>query len=890
MKSSPLPPSYDPQGVENKWYTLWEKGGYFAPKENSSLPPYSIIMPPPNVTGKLHAGHALDCTTQDILIRFRRMRGHPTLFIPGMDHAGIATQNVVEQEIYREEKKTPQDYGREAFVEKIWKWKEVYGGIISKQQRLMGVSADWNYFLFTMDEEANEAVVKAFVTLYNEGLIQQADYIVNWDTVLKSAISDAEVEYREIQGFYYHIGYDIVGAKERVEIATTRPETLLGDTALCVHPQDERYRHLVGRRAIVPLCEREVPIIADTFVDRQKGTGCLKVTPGHDFNDFDLGRRHNLPTINILNDDGTLNDRALGFAGLTVQKARVAVVEKLEEEGRLIGRVAHTHAVGHGDRSGSVIEPRISKQWFLRVREMAAKALEVVEKDQVRFWPREWENTYYSWMRNPRDWCISRQLWWGHRIPVFFCQSSSCGHSWASERKEIECPRCHGAEVVQEEDVLDTWFSSGLWPLSTLGWPSPEEMAEKKFNLFFPTSTLVTGFDIIFFWVARMVMMSLKLQGAPPFRDIYIHAIVRDKHGRKMSKSLGNGIDPMEMVRRYGACAFRFALASGSGYNRDLNLDPKRIEGYRNFVNKIWNAFRFIHPFLGQEPTDMCPKDLDHQERWILSELNETTRIMNDSLEIYRFDRATQRVYQFIYEKFCSWFIELSKPVLYGDEPRAKAKRVSVLRHSFREIVAILHPFCPFITEELWDHLKGPEEERLIVRPYPEYVKEFHFPEDQGKMNKFIEIVTAVRNLRSHADIPPREKVEVHLSVGDAMHGNYIASLERVLVNLGQIGKVTVGNRGEERPSPSLMEATAHTDIFLCLRDMSGVGKQRAKVERELARDEKRLRVLEKKMNNPAFLKNARPSAVEKVREEVGDIRQRKDSLLGQLKALGSDK
>lgn len=877
-----LPKTYDPTAAEKKWYSTWEKGGYFKPRKGKKNEGYSIIMPPPNVTGRLHAGHALDITTQDALIRYKRMKGYETLFLPGMDHAGIATQNVVEKMIWETEKKTRHDYGREAFIAKTWQWKEEYGGIIAEQQRVMGASPDWDYSIFTMDPEANEAVKKVFVNLYNEGLIYQSDYIVNWDPVLQSAISDAEVDHKEVQGSFYHILYKIKDSDETLEIATTRPETLLADTAVCVHPDDERFQKFIGKTAIVPICNREVPIIADDYVAIDKGTGCLKVTPGHDFNDFEIGRRHNLPIITMLNKDGSLNDIGLEYKGMMPPAARKAVVAKLEELEQLKEIKKHVHQVGHGERSGAIIEPLVSKQWFVNVKEMSRVAVEAVENDDTMFYPKQWENTYFSWLREPKDWCVSRQLWWGHQIPVFYC--GKCNHQWASEKDETSCAKCGDTNVTQDPDVLDTWFSSALWPFSTLGWPDPKRMEARKFETFFPTSVLVTGFDIIFFWVARMMMMTHKTLGKRPFKDVYIHAIVRDKFGRKMSKSLGNGIDPLETVEQYGADAFRFTLAAGSGYNRTLNLDPERINGYKSFVNKLWNAFRFTHPFL-QDAREL-PKDLsklDHHERWILAELNTVAGQMNKSLEEYRFDEACQSIYQFVYEKFCSWFIELSKPILYGDDTNQKAQRAAVLRFAFKEIVALLHPITPFITEELWGYLKSDKDDLLIIRDYPEARTDLVFAQDQERMNKFVEIVTAVRGVRQSVGIKPKDEIPVHLFSDDTDLKTYLADHLAGLKDMMRASDVVIKAKADERPAKSAMAAMTHSEVFLPLEGLIDIDDQVNRLKKDLGKTQGDLLKLRKKLENPQFIENAKPEIVDKVRIEAAEFEEKEASLLKSL-------
>jgi valyl-tRNA synthetase len=872
-----LATTYSPADVESKWYKQWESGKYFKPKKGKANKSFCIIVPPPNVTGKLHAGHALDITTQDSLIRFKRMKGYETLFLPGLDHAGISTQSVVEKMVFEKEKKTRRDFTREEFVKKIWAWKEEYGNHILDQQRAMGASCDWDYLTFTLDPIPNKAVKKFFVDMYNKQMIYQSDYIVNWDPMLQSAVSDQEVDHKDVAGNFFHIKYAIKGSDETLEVATTRPETLFGDTAVAVNPSDERFKHLIGKTAIIPLCNREVPIIGDEHVDLEKGTGCLKVTPGHDFNDFEIGKRHNLPIINILNKDGTLNDICLEFKGLSTKVARNVVSKKLDELGLLLDKKPHTHPVGHGERSGVPIEPMVSKQWFVNVNDMSRRAVVAVENGDMKFYPKEWENTYYSWLRNPKDWCISRQLWWGHQIPVFYCDNN---HQWASEHNETECPTCKSTKIHQDPDVLDTWFSSGLWPMSTLGWPDEKAMEEKKFHTFFPTTVLVTGYDIIFFWVARMMMMSLQTQDQVPFKDTYIHAIVRDKLGRKMSKSLGNGIDPFDMIAQYGTDAFRFALASGAGYNRGINLDPDRIGGYRNFINKVWNAFRFIYPHLqagSAQLTDMSK--LDHHERWILAELNTTTKVMNESLEIYRYDEACAAVYSFVYDKYCSWFIELSKNILNGDNAAVKLQRASVLKFVFRKILALLHPITPFITEELWSQLKEANEDLLIAQAYPEYDKALEFTEDQDQMNKFVEVVTSIRNLRASVNIKPKDEVNVELFTD---HNELVTYFRANLVNFQELARVkslTVGNKELNRPNKSIVNITTHTEVFLPLDGVIDLKDQIQRLEKELAKTTADHKNYEARMNNEKFMANAPENVREEVKQNERELREKMQSI-----------
>ena len=873
-----LPKTYDPKLAEDKWYKTWLDSKSFEVNPNSKKQPYTILMPPPNVTGILHMGHALDITTQDTLIRFKRMQGFEALWLPGYDHAGISMQAVVEKKIYKETGKTKLDIGREEFTKELWKWKEDHGESIINQQKKLGSSCDWNYHMFTMDETPNKAVKKVFVELFNQGLIYQADYIVNWDPQLQSAISDAEVEHKEVKGNFYHILYKVKDEDIQLEVATTRPETLFGDTAIAVNPNDERFKHLIGKIAILPIMNKEIPIIGDEHVDLEKGTGCLKVTPGHDFNDFEIGKRHDLAIVNILNRNGSMNENTPDeIQGLSVKKARKKTIELLTEKGLLVKTIEHTHQVGHGERSGDIVEPMVSKQWFVNVQEMAKTAVESVENNDMTFYPKGWENTYFSWLREPRNWCISRQLWWGHQIPVFYC--SDCGHTWASEDQANECEKCHSHDIHQDPDVLDTWFSSGLWPLSTLGWPDEEKMKQKRFDKFYPTQVLVTGFDIIFFWVARMMMMNINQTEKSPFSQVYIHAIVRDKLGRKMSKSLGNGIDPVEMIDQYGADALRFSLASDSGYNRHINLDPDRIEGYRNFINKIWNAFRFIHPFL-EEAEDQLPeiKELDHHDRWILSELNIVIEEMTKSLEVFRFDDACSSIYSFVYDKFCSWYIELSKNILYSEDENAKKKRSSVLKFCFKEILKLMHPIAPFITEEMWSFIKSNEDGLIIHQKYPVKRDEFNFPIDVEFLNKFIEIVTGIRNLRSSVQIKPKEEVKAYFFTDNEKWARYIYENR---LNLQSLAKVNIGealSKDKPRPEKSILHALSHTEIYLPLEGID-LEEQRKKLQKQIDKNQKEFDKLQKKLSNPKFVENAPDTVIEEVKEKAKSFQETIKSL-----------
>jgi len=879
-----LPKTFDPGATEAKWYQEWLSKKCFKPKKGKKNKTFSLLMPPPNVTGKLHMGHALDATTQDTLIRYKRMKGFETLWIPGTDHAGISTQAVVEKLLWKQEKKTRHDLGRDEFLKKVWAWKEEYGTEIVNQQKKMGVSCDWDYSCFTLDEVPNQAVKKFFVMLYNEGLIYQSDYIVNWDPVLQSAISDAEVEHKEIKGHFYFLKYKVKGEDLDLVIATTRPETIFADTAVAVHPEDERFKHLIGKTCIVPLSGHEVPIIGDEHVDREKGTGCLKVTPGHDFNDFEIGKRHQLPIINILNKDGSFNEKASLISGLKPKEARLKIEELLINAERLVEKKDHVHPVGHGERSDEIVEPMVSKQWFLNINQMAKESVEAVESGEMTFYPKGWENTYFSWLRNPKDWCISRQLWWGHQIPVFYCQD--CGHQWASEAEEHQCQKCHSKNVHQDPDVLDTWFSSGLWPLSTLGWPNPEAMKEKRFDDFYPNATLITGFDIIFFWVARMMMMGQKVTGKAPFAHTYIHAIVRDKQGRKMSKSLGNGIDPLEMISQYGTDAMRFTLAAGSGYNRDLNLDPERIEGYRNFVNKFWNAFRFISPSLSLAKDELPPKaDWHLHDKWILAELNLVAKKMNEALDVYRFDDACSEIYQFVYDKFCSWYIELSKNILYGDNEKEKIKRATMLKYCFRKITILLHPIAPFITEEVWSYLEN-NNSFVINQDYVEYDPTLENAEVVDLMNRFIEVTTGIRNIRSSVNMKPKDEIDVKLFTDDKKMAQFIYDSRHFLKDLAQVKSGTIRSKNIERPKRSASLATTHTEIFIPLEGLIDLNEQIQRVQKDMDKTKAELSKVEAKLNNQNFMNNAPESVREEVREKARSFQEKLKSLEDILESL----
>jgi valyl-tRNA synthetase len=743
-----LEKTYNPADIEDRLYRKWEDKKYFHAEVDRSKKPFTIVMPPPNVTGQLHMGHALDNTMQDILIRFKRMQGYSALWQPGTDHAAIATEVKVTEKLKAEgiDKK---EIGREAFLQHAWKWKEEYGGRIVNQLKKLGSSADWDRERFTMDEGCSEAVKEVFVNLYEKGYIYKGSRIINWCPVCKTSISDAEVEHVEQEGHFWHINYPIVGEEGRyVEIATTRPETLLGDTAVAVNPKDERYKDIIGKMLKLPLTDREIPVIADEYVDMEFGTGCVKITPAHDPNDFEVGKRHNLEEINILNDDATINEKGGKYAGMDRYEARKAMVADLEKEGLLVKVVPHTHNVGTHDRCKTTVEPMIKPQWFVRMKEMGQAALDLIKTDELEFVPEQFDKTYIHWLENIRDWCISRQLWWGHRIPAYYCDE--CHETIVSREVPTVCPKCGCTHLTQDEDTLDTWFSSALWPFSTLGWPKKTP----EYEYFYPTDVLVTGYDIIFFWVIRMVFSALEQTGKSPFKHVLIHGLVRDDQGRKMSKSLGNGIDPLEVIDKYGADALRLTLITGNAPGNDMRFYWERVENSRNFANKIWNASRFI--MMNMEKADFSNvklSDLTIADRWILSKVNDLAVEMTDNMEKYELGIAVSKVYDFIWEEFCDWYIEMVKPRLYNDADETKAAALWTLKTVLIRALKLLHPYMPFITEEIFCNIQD-EEESIMISDWPVYKEEWSFKQDENAVDTIKAAVRAIRNLRTGMNVP----------------------------------------------------------------------------------------------------------------------------------------
>jgi len=878
--------SYDPSGVEVKWYDVWMEKDVFRAHKRSDLPPYCIVIPPPNVTGSLHMGHALNNTLQDVVVRYKRMRGFDVLWLPGTDHAGIATQNVVEREIAKEGL-TRDQLGRERFLQRVWEWKERYGSRIISQLKRLGASCDWSRTRFTLDEGLSRAVREVFVSLYREGLIYRGKYLVNWCPRCTTALSDLEVEHKEVKGKLYYVAYPVEGLEERVVVATTRPETILGDVAIAVHPEDERYRHLVGRTAVVPVVGRRIPIIEDKMVDPSFGTGCVKITPAHDPNDFLVGQRHGLPQIQVMDEKGVMTEEAGEFAGMDRSQCRKAFVERLEREGFLVKVEDHIHSVGHCYRCSSQIEPYLSDQWFVRTRPLAEPAVEAVRSGRIRFVPESWANTYYQWMENIRDWCISRQLWWGHRIPAWYCDS--CGHVTVSSEDPTSCEACGSSSIRQDEDVLDTWFSSALWPFSTLGWP--EETSDLR--RFYPTDLLVTGFDIIFFWVARMIMMGLHFMGEIPFRDVYIHALVRDERGQKMSKSRGNVIDPLDMIEKYGADALRFTLCVLTFQGRDIMLSEAKIEGYKHFVNKLWNASRLVlmnyqseGASLIEGPEDLVGMELKFQDEWILWRLDELVRKVTEDLELYRFGEAARAIYDFTWKELCDWYLEIAKPAMRGLEGSSrKAATGAVAFTVFETLLKLLHPFVPFVSEELW-HRFGFGDELLAVSSWPRPIGvPERFEASCDKMRLLSEVVRSVRNLRADARIHPREEVRVYLrGEGEAL--GFLEEQRDYIALLSGAREVSAWE-GEDRPDRSVFEVFPWGEVLVQMPlelDFRGL---MGSLREELSRLEREMEPLRLKLLDENFLNRAPAEVVERERARLEEMSAVAERLRRNIEELG---
>lgn len=864
--SKELAKTYDPKGMEDRIYQNWMDRKYFHAEADRSKKPFTIVMPPPNVTGQLHMGHALDNTMQDILIRYKRMQGYNALWQPGTDHAAIATEVKVIEKL-KEQGIDKDEIGREEFLKYAWEWKEEYGGKIINQLRKMGSSADWDRERFTMDEGCSKAVEEVFIKLYEKGYIYKGSRIINWCPICQTSISDAEVEHVDQDGFFWHINYPIVGEEGRfVEIATTRPETLLGDTAVAVNPEDERYQDLIGKMLKLPLTDREIPVIADSYVDKEFGTGCVKITPAHDPNDFEVGKRHNLPEINIMNDDATINELGGKYAGMERYAARKAIVHDLEELGLLVKVVPHTHSVGTHDRCKTTVEPLIKQQWFVKMEEMAKPAIEALKNHTLNFVPERFDKIYLHWLENIRDWCISRQLWWGHRIPAYYCDE--CGEVTVAKGMPQKCPKCGCTHLTQDEDTLDTWFSSALWPFSTLGWPDKTE----DLDYFFPTDVLVTGYDIIFFWVIRMVFSSLEQTGKVPFHHVLIHGLVRDSQGRKMSKSLGNGIDPLEIIDQYGADALRLTLITGNAPGNDMRFYMERVEASRNFANKVWNASRFIMMNLekAKVPEQMDSGLLTSADKWILSKANRLAKDVTENMDKYELGIAVQKVYDFIWEEFCDWYIEMVKPRLYNEEDMTKAAALWTLKTVLIQALKLLHPYMPFITEEIFCTVQS-EEESIMVSKWPEFTEEWNFEADENAVEMIKEAVRSIRNVRAEMNVPPSKKAKVFVVSEQEAVRNVFENGKVFFATLGYASEVTVQQDKAGIDDDAVSAVIPKAVIYMPFAELVDIEKEIERLKKEEARLTKELARVNGMLSNEKFVSKAPASKIE---EEKGKLKK----------------
>lgn len=873
-----LPPKYDPTAIEKGRYEYWVNGKFFEAERNPEKEPYTIVIPPPNVTGKLHIGHAWDTTLQDIITRIKRMQGYDVLYLPGMDHAGIATQAKVEEKL-RNEGISRYDIGREKFLEKAWDWKEEYAQFIRSQWAMLGLGLDYSRERFTLDKGLSEAVNEVFVELYNKGLIYRGEYIINWDPATKTALSDIEVIYKDVQGHFYHMKYPLVDGTGSIEVATTRPETMLGDTAVAVHPEDERYQHLIGKKVKLPIVGREIEIVADDYVDMEFGSGAVKITPAHDPNDFELGNRHNLERVLVMNEDGTMNENAAKYQGLDRFECRKEIVKDLQEQGILFKIEEHMHSVGHSERSGAVVEPYLSTQWFVKMQPLSDAAVAMqngTDEEKVHFVPERFEKTYLRWMENIRDWCISRQLWWGHRIPAWYHKETGEVYVGKTAPEDIQ-------NWEQDSDVLDTWFSSALWPFSTLNWPNSED---EEFKHFFPTNTLVTGYDIIFFWVARMIFQSKEFNGKRPFKDVLIHGLVRDAEGRKMSKSLGNGVDPMEVIEKYGADSLRYFLATGSSPGQDLRFQWEKVESTWNFVNKIWNASRFAlmnMNGLTYDEINLTGKKsvADH---WILSRLNETIEQVNRNVDKYDFGEAGRYLYNFIWDDFCDWYIEMAKLPLYGEDEEAKLTTRSVLAYVLDNTMRMLHPFMPFVTEEIWQQLPH-QGESIVVAKWPEVNNELSNEEASNTMQQLVAIIRSVRNIRAEVDTPLSKQIPIIIQAKDEKVKQQLMDNEPFIERFCNPSTLTIATNVEV-PEKAVSAVVTGAELFLPLEGLIDIDKELARLQSELEKWTKEVERVEKKLSNEGFVKKAPAQVVEAEKQKQQDYMDKRDKVKARMEEL----
>ena len=859
-----LPKVYEPQQVENRIYKMWEDNGYFRPSQNKDAKPFTIVMPPPNVTGQLHMGHAMDATLQDTLIRFKRMQGYNALWVPGVDHAGIATQIKVEEEL-RKDGITRYDLGREKFLEKVWDWKHKYGNRIVEQQKKLGASCDWERARFTMDEGCSNAVREVFVSLYEKGLIYKGSRIINWCPNCVTALSDAEVEYVDKPGHLWHIRYPLADGSGEVVVATTRPETMLGDTGVCVNPNDERYTDIVGKKVMLPLVNKEIPIVADDYAEMDFGTGCVKMTPAHDPNDFEVGLRHNLEVIRVLDDNGVVNAYGGKYEGMDRYEARKAIVADLEEQGYLVKIDDHAHNVGTCYRCHNDVEPIISAQWFVKMKHLAEEAIRVVRDGETKFVPERFSKTYLNWMENVRDWCISRQLWWGHQIPAWTCEE--CGHITVSREDACKCEKCGSTKIERDPDVLDTWFSSALWPFETLGWPEKTEDLE----YFYPTDVLVTGYDIIFFWVARMIFSGCEHTGKTPFHTVLIHGLVRDDKGRKMSKSLGNGIDPLEMIEKFGCDALRMNMVTGNSPGNDMRLYVERCEAMRNFANKLWNASRYVLMNLGEDAKNELPAayKLEIADKWVLSKLNTLISEVTENFEKYELGVAIQKIYDFIWDTYCDWYIELTKARLYSDDADRKQTAMQVLVYVLDQILRLLHPFMPFITEEIWQTLPH-EGEALIVAKWPEYREDLSFKTECDLMESVMDAIRAIRNRRAEMNVPPSKKAALFVLTAKPQ---VFTEGEGFLQRLAYADAVTLLEKEPENLDGMVTITTADAKLYIPMGQLVDVAKELERIQKELEKARKNLASIEGKLSNENFTARAPENVVNAEKEKAAKAR-----------------
>ncbi|MRG26806.1 valine--tRNA ligase [Laceyella tengchongensis] len=876
---SNLPSAYDPKQAETKWYNYWIEGKFFEAGKDQSKQPFTIVIPPPNVTGKLHIGHALNVTLQDILIRFKRMSGYDALWLPGMDHAGIATQARVEAKL-REQGISRHDLGREKFLAEVWKWKDEYAQNIADQWRKLGLSLDYSRERFTLDEGLSAAVREVFVRLYEKGLIYRGKYIINWDPKARTALSDIEVIHKEVKGALYHLKYPLKDGSGYIRVATTRPETMLGDVAVAVHPDDERYQGLIGKTVILPFVEREIPIIADEYVDPEFGSGAVKITPAHDPNDFEMGQRHQLPQILVMNEEGRMNELAGKYQGMDRFECRKQIVKDLEAAGLLIEIEEHVHSVGHSERTGVVVEPYLSTQWFVSMKPLAERAINAQKQGKgVKFVPDRFEKIYLNWIENVRDWCISRQLWWGHRIPAWYCDE--CGEMTVAREEPTTCPHCQSNALRQDEDVLDTWFSSALWPFSTLGWPEQTDDLKR----YFPTDVLVTGYDIIYFWVARMIFTALEFTDQIPFKDVLMNGLVRDAEGRKMSKSLGNGVDPMEVIDQYGADAMRYMLSTGCTPGNDLRFRFERVEAARNFANKIWNASRFALMHLeGVSAEELELKGpFSIADKWILHRLNETVKDATRLLERYEFGEVGRVIYNFIWDELCDWYIEFAKLPLYGEDEEAKRVTRSVLSHVLDQALRLLHPMMPFITEEIWQHLPV-EGESITVSAWPQVNEAFDAPEAVHEMQVLIETIRAVRNIRAEMEVPPKHQVSLMVRP-DGETRQAFERNEAAIKRLCGVNQLTI-DPALARPDKSMAAVVTGAELFLPLAGLVDVEQTVKRLEAELKKLNAEVERVEKKLSNPGFVAKAPEHVVEAERQKGEEYKEKREKVLARIQEI----